>query len=64
MSPIGQPSALELMDVSTFSSTTHDLSFYPPPSVKEQPKVSTQKIPHNTYLESLEHTVLQVIIST
>lgn len=43
MSPIGEPSSLELLDASTAG-----LSFY----AEEQPKVSTQKIPHKTLLNS------------
>lgn len=42
MSPIGKPSTLELLDASA------SLSFY----AEDQPKVSTQKIPHQTHLDS------------
>ena len=42
MSPIGKPSSLELLDASA------SLSFY----ADDQPKVSTQKIPHQTHLDS------------
>ena len=42
MSPIGKPSTLELLDASA------SLSFY----ADDQPKVSTQKIPHQTHLDS------------
>ena len=44
MSPIGEPSSLELLDASASG-----LSFY---AEAEQPKVSTQKIPHRTILNS------------
>ncbi len=43
MSPIGKPSTLNFLDTSTISSL--DLSHY-----KNQPKVSTQKVPHQTVL--------------
>ena len=57
MSPIGQPSVLEIMDVTAMSSAEEDLSFYGPEiHVKEQPRVSTLKLPHPTVLDlSLIH---------
>lgn len=45
MSPIGNPSSLELLDA-----TSSSLSFYT--NEEEQPKVSTQKIPHHTAFHS------------
>ena len=47
MSPIGEPSTLDtMMDVTTMSSVDQDISFYGAEHVKEQPKVSTLKLPH------------------
>ena len=43
MSPIGQPS---MLDVTEVSADDQELSLYGPEPVKDQPRMSTQKLPH------------------
>ena len=47
MSPIGQPSSTDVMDITVLSTMAdQEVSFYGPEQVKEQPRVSTLKLPH------------------
>ena len=46
MSPIGRPSVLDVMDVTDVSADDQELSLYGPESVKNQPRMSTHKLPH------------------
>ena len=52
MSPIGQPSMLDIMDVTDMSADDQELSLYGPEPVKDQPRMSTQKLPHLIKRES------------
>ena len=46
MSPIRQPSVLDIMDITAVSADDQELSLYGPEPVKNQPRMSTQKLPH------------------
>lgn len=46
MSPIGRPSVLDVMDVTDVSADDQELSLYGPEPVKNQPRMSTHKLPH------------------
>ncbi len=53
MSPIGHSSSLEFMDTSTVLSETFEkMKSSGKDGAREPPRVSTQKIPHRTLLES------------
>ena len=56
MSPIGKPSTLEIMDTSAVHSERFDRiqvgADWSGGRREELPRVSTQKIPHNTLLDS------------
>ena len=65
MSPIGQPSTLEIMDTSAIHTERYEkirgsAEWSGGQHVEEPPRVSTQKIPHKTLLDSFGPPRLQV----